>query len=184
MHATSEEDTYNHKQQINMVFANCSEEDVTYTLTVKEIAQAQKVDAVLKKLSKHDKYSNQLVEDTQLLCKDGKTVIPTVLQNKALSWYHHYFRHPGHTHLEETLHAVMYWKGMRHPIQSHAQHCCTFQVNKQCKHKYEKLPAKLIIANPWEALCVDLIGPRALRGKDGTEIVYVSYNDRPNFKLV
>jgi hypothetical protein len=37
---------------MNMVFTNHSEEDVNYPLTVKENAQAQMVDAVLKKLSK------------------------------------------------------------------------------------------------------------------------------------
>ncbi len=28
----------------------------------------------------------------------------------------------------------------------------------------------LVITNPWEALCMDLIGPYTLKGKDGTEI--------------
>ena len=59
-------------------------------ITVWEIAQAQKDDAVLMKLSTCDKYSTQLIEDTQVLCKDGKMVIPTVLQNKAVNWYQHY----------------------------------------------------------------------------------------------
>eukprot|EP00804_Cyclotella_cryptica_P004274 CCRYP_013473-RA/>CCRYP_013473-RA protein AED:0.30 eAED:0.53 QI:0/0/0/1/0/0/2/0/121 len=46
-----------HQEEMNLVFANCSEEDVIYPLKVKEIAQAQTTDATLKKLSKHDKYS-------------------------------------------------------------------------------------------------------------------------------
>eukprot|EP00804_Cyclotella_cryptica_P029110 CCRYP_005276-RB/>CCRYP_005276-RB protein AED:0.35 eAED:0.75 QI:0/0/0/1/0/0/2/0/104 len=39
-------------------------------------------------------------------------VIPQTLQNGAVSWYqyHHYLQHPGHTHLEEMLHAAIYWK--------------------------------------------------------------------------
>ena len=64
MDSTSAENTHDHSEQIKMVFANRSEEDVFYPLTVKEIAQAQKHDAILKKLHKHDKYSNQLAEDT------------------------------------------------------------------------------------------------------------------------
>ena len=107
MHAPTEVSTHTHQHQINMVVANCSEENVIYPLTVKEIARAQKDDAVLKKLSKTDKYSTQLVEDTQVWCKDGKMVIPKVLQRRAVSWYHHYLQHPGHTRLEETLHAAM-----------------------------------------------------------------------------
>jgi hypothetical protein len=54
MHAPTEESTLTHQHQINMVFANRSEEDVIYPLTVKEIAHAQDDDAVLKKLSKTD----------------------------------------------------------------------------------------------------------------------------------
>jgi hypothetical protein len=98
-----------------------------------------------------------LVEDAQVLCKDGKIVIPKVLQNCAVSWYHHYLQHPGHTHLEETLHATMYWKGMRCTIWSHVKNCRTCQVHKGHKHKYGKLPSKLVATNPWEALCVDLM---------------------------
>ncbi len=79
MHAPIEESTHTHQHQLNMLFANCSKEDVICPLTVKEIAQAQKDDAVLKNLSKTGKYSTQLVEDTQVLCKDGKMVIPKVL---------------------------------------------------------------------------------------------------------
>ena len=99
-----------------MVFVNCSEEDVIYPLTVKEISLAQERDLVLKKLTKMGKYSTHLVEDAEVLCKDGKMVIPKVLQHRAVSWYHHYLQHPGHTLLEETLNAVMYWKGMRNTI--------------------------------------------------------------------
>jgi hypothetical protein len=85
-------------------------------------------------------------------------VIPKVLHNRVVSWYYHYLQHAGHTHLEETLHASMYWKGIRNTIQSHVTNCHKCQVNKQHKHKYGKLPTKLVITNPWEALCVDLIG--------------------------
>jgi len=118
---------------------------------------------------KTDKYSIQMVEDTQVLCKDGKLVTPKVLQRRAVSWYHHYLHLPGHTRLKETLHAMMYWKGMRNTIRSYAKTCCTCQVKKRHKHKYGKRPAKLVITNPWQALCVDLIEPYTLTGKDGID---------------
>ena len=120
-------------------------------------------------------YSTQLAEDTQVLCKDVKMMIPTVLQNQVDSRYHKYLQHPGHTHLEDSLHTVMYWNGMRHNIQSQVKHCLTCQINKQHRHKYGKLPAKLFIVNPWEAycvaLCADLIGPYTLKGS--TEINFI-----------
>ncbi len=71
-------DTSAHQEQMNLAFANGSEEDVIYLLTVQEIAQAQKLDASLKKLK--DKYFIQLVKNTQILCKDEKMVIPVALQ--------------------------------------------------------------------------------------------------------
>ena len=66
----------------------------------------------------------------------------------------------------------MYWKGLRTTVQSHVKKCHSFQVNKCRQHKYGKLPAKLTIANPWEGLCVDLIGPYTLKGKTSTNWLF------------
>jgi hypothetical protein len=49
-----------------------------------------------------------LIEDTKVLCKNGKIVIPTSLRHRADSWYHHYLQHPGRLHLEETMRSVIY----------------------------------------------------------------------------
>ena len=105
-----------------------------------------KLDANLKKLE--DQYSTQLVESIEILCKDGKMVIPKALQHRAVSWYHHYLQHPGHTRLEETLRSAMYWKGMRNTVRKYVKNCRACQVNKRCKHKYGKLPTKFVITNP------------------------------------
>ena len=34
--------------------------------------------------------------------------------------------------------------------------------------QYGHVPPKNVITNPWEALCVDLIGPYTLKGQDGS----------------
>ena len=47
------------------------------------------------------KYEEILIENTSVLCKNGKLVVPKTLQHKAVAWYHHYLCHPGHTRLEE-----------------------------------------------------------------------------------
>ena len=99
-----------HEQPLSVVFANRSEEDEIFPLTVKEIAEAQKADRTLQK---QEKYKSILIENTYVLCKDGKLVIPKSLQHRAVSWYHHYLQHPGNTRLEETLRAAMYWTNMR-----------------------------------------------------------------------
>jgi hypothetical protein len=46
-------------------------------------------------------------------------------------------------------------------------------VNKFKQHKYGKLPSKLAITKPWEALCVDLTGPYTLKAKDKTQIDFM-----------
>eukprot|EP00804_Cyclotella_cryptica_P016236 CCRYP_005727-RA/>CCRYP_005727-RA protein AED:0.31 eAED:0.31 QI:0/-1/0/1/-1/1/1/0/226 len=112
-------DTSAYQEEMNLVFANRSKEDVTYPLTVREIAQAQKRYASLKMLK--DQYLTQLVESTQILCKDGKMIIPKDLQHHAVSWYHHYPQHPGHTRLNETLCAAMYWKGMQNTVRKYVK---------------------------------------------------------------
>eukprot|EP00804_Cyclotella_cryptica_P012131 CCRYP_009831-RA/>CCRYP_009831-RA protein AED:0.17 eAED:0.19 QI:0/0/0/1/0/0/2/0/493 len=160
-----------YQEEMNPVFVNCSKEDVIYPLTVQEIAQAQKLDASLKTLK--DQYSTQVVKSIELLCKDGKVIIPKELQHCTVSWYHHYLQHPGHTRLEETLCAVIYWKGMRNTIRQYVKNCHACQVNKRHKYKYGKLPTKFAITNPWEVLCVELIGPYTIKGKDGTVIDFM-----------
>jgi hypothetical protein len=72
--------------------------------------------SVVKKLSKNDKYSTQLVGNTRLLCKNNKLVIPVAHQHKAVSWYHHYLQH--NTSWRDPL-RCNYWKGMHHTIRSH-----------------------------------------------------------------
>jgi hypothetical protein len=105
-----------------------------------------------------------------MVCNDGKMIIPKPLQRCAVLWYHHYLQHPGHTQLEETIKATMHWKGMCTTIRSLTKSCKTCQVNKKQKLKYGHLPAKTVITVPWRALCVELIDPYTLKGKDGTII--------------
>jgi hypothetical protein len=105
-------------------------------------------------------YHSATSAGTYMVCKDGRMIIPKPLQRRAVLWYHHYLQHPGHTQLEETMNATMvYWKGMCSTIRSITKSCRSCQVNKKQKLKYRHLPSKTVIAIPWRALCVDLIGP-------------------------
>jgi hypothetical protein len=158
--------------QMNQVFANCSEEDEIYLLTVKEIVKAQKADTNLKHFFKSNAVLNkrlelQLIENKSCICHKERLVIPKPLQSCAVMWYHRYLQHHGHTHLEETMKAAIYWKGMRNTIRSKTKSCKTCQVNKKRTQKYGHLPPKIVISTPWEALCVDLVGLYILKGKYG-----------------
>ena len=47
------------------------------------------------------------------------------------------------------------------------------QRGKRCKWKYGKLPSKLAETVPWKSVCVDLIGPYTLKGKDGSVLDFM-----------
>ena len=59
-----------------------------------------------------------------------------------------------------------------HP--SKTKSCKTCQVKKKRTQKYGHLPPKIVISTPWEALCVDLVGPYTLKGKDGSSIDFMA----------
>ncbi len=164
---------------LNKVFANCSKEEEIFPLTTPEIAEAQKANVKLKHCFGPNAVLDtelevRLVDNMYVVCKDGKMIIPKLLQRRAVLWYHHYLQHPGHTRLEETMKATMYWKGMRTTIRSLTKLCRACQVNKKRKLKYGHLPPKTVITVPWRQLCVDFIGPYTLKGKDGTIIDFVA----------
>ncbi len=161
------------------MFANCSKEEEIFPLTTTEIAETQKANVELKHCFRRNAVLDKglevrLVDDTYVVCNDGKMIIPKLLQRRAVLWYHHYLQHPGHTQLEETMKAAMYWKGMRTTIRSLTKSCKTCQVNKKWKLKYGHLPPKTIITVSWRALCVDLKGPYTLKDKDGTIIDFMA----------
>jgi hypothetical protein len=89
------------------MFANRSKEEEIFPLTTPEIAEAQKVDSKLKHCFRRNAVIDKglevrLVDDTYVVCKDGKMIIPKPLQRRAVLWYHHNLQHSGHTQLEET----------------------------------------------------------------------------------
>jgi hypothetical protein len=159
------------------VFAHHEEEVEAYPLTSTEKAYAQRKDQELKahfkKIMPQKDMGIQLIEDTKVLCKNEKVIIPTSLRQRAVKWYHHYLQHPGHSRLEETMRSVMYWKGMRTTIPKYAKSCRSCQVNKRHSQKYGHLPPKLVITTPCKVLCVDLISPYTLKGKDRSSIDFM-----------
>ena len=98
---------------LNHVFANHSDKEEIYPLTVSEIAEEQTKDKGLQQQRRASKFEETLIENTYVLCKNGKMIIPKTLQKCAVAWYHQYLQYPGHSRLEETLKAAMYWKNLQ-----------------------------------------------------------------------
>jgi hypothetical protein len=91
------------QESMKLVFANQDDEDAIYPLTSREIAEAQKHDPDLNATADKHGFTGQLVENIEILCKDSKVGIPKSLQNRAVTWYHHYLLHPGNKCHEETI---------------------------------------------------------------------------------
>ena len=68
----------------------------------------------------------------------------------------------------------MYWKGMCTAMRSQTKSCKSCQVNKRRSRKYGHLPPKTVYTIPWECLCVNLIGPYTLKGKDNSQIDFMA----------
>jgi hypothetical protein len=103
----------NKPKDLNLGFDYHREEDGVYPLSTIEIAEAQCKDQELKvyykmnaRMPKKD-MCLQLIEDTKVLCKNGKLVIPASLRHRAVAWYHHYLQHAGHSRLEETMRSMI-----------------------------------------------------------------------------
>jgi hypothetical protein len=164
---------------MNEVFANRSKENKIHHLTIEAIAEAQRADASLKHLFNHNAVIDKgleikLIENTTCVCKDSWPVISKPLQVHVVKWYHHYLQHPGHTHLEVMMNTAMYWKGMHTTIQSLKKSCRSCQINKRRNLKYGHLPPKTVISYPWGCLCVDLICPYTLQGKDNLQTNFMA----------
>ncbi len=165
--------------QLNEVFANHSEDNEIYPLTVTEIVDAQKADNKLKDFFKPNATLDkglelQIIEEQTCICNKGRLVIPKPLQLRATMWYHHYLQHPGHTRLEEMMNAAIYWKGMQTTVRSITKSCKSCQVNKSRTLKYGHLPSRIVISTPWKVLCVDLVGSYTLKGKDSSAIDFMA----------
>ena len=138
---------------LNHVFTNCcnEEEEEIYLLTAQEASYAQRVNATIKHFFKRnhvfDKdFDIRLVDEISVVCENGRMVIPNPLQRHAILRFHHYLQQPGHTRLEETMQATMYWKGIRTTIRSIMKSCKICQVNKKRKLQYgHLLPPKSVI---------------------------------------
>ena len=96
-HCYNENNPGNETQEYNLneVFANCSEEEEIFPLTTPEIAEAQKANSKLKQCFRRNAVIDKglevrLVDNTYIVCKDDKMIIPKPLQRCAVLWYHYY----------------------------------------------------------------------------------------------
>jgi hypothetical protein len=99
------------------------------------------------------------------MCHNGKTALPPSSQQKTMDWHHEMLCHPGTTRTEATIRQHFDWKGLRTMVIATCKKCQLCQKAKLTNQTHGKLPAKLAEENPWDTLCVDLIGPCKIERK-------------------
>jgi exonuclease VII small subunit len=106
-----------------------------------------------------------------LVCYKNKIVVPKQLQLHTIDWYHTTLCHPGINRTEETISQHLWWPKMRNQITNYVQACPTCQRNKRKVKKYGFLPPKEAEAEPWDKMCIDLIGPYKIRRKGQKDLI-------------
>jgi hypothetical protein len=102
---------------------------------------------------------------TDLVSHNDRIVVPTSLRRKRVNWYHNQLCHPGINRTEQTIRQQFTWPRLSKHVQEACSRYDTCQLTKKAKKKYGKLPAKEAEIEPWDVLCVDLIGPYNIERK-------------------
>ena len=142
-----------------------------YPIRYHDISKSQKTDAKRKqKLVSHKDYTLDTFhggdQNHCLIFQNNKKCLPAALQNKTVYWYHEILCHPGETRTEHTLRKHFDWKVFRTTVHNVCKNCPTCQRAKTNNQKYGKLPPKQAETDPWDRLCVDLIGPYTIPRKE------------------
>jgi transposase InsO family protein len=88
-----------------------------------------------------------------------KIVIPSKLIQPIIKWYHVVLGHVGIQRLYKTISTHFYAPKLQEAIDDFVKTCDACQRFKLPGVKRGELPPKNLTANPWDEVCVDLIGP-------------------------
>jgi hypothetical protein len=143
----------------------------SYPMRHEDIAKAQLDDPASQTKLKNHKGHNKITfhggdKDYKLIYHNaGKTSLPPSLQQKTTVWCHQTLCHPGTARTEAAMRQHFDWKGLRTMVVATCKKCLNCQLAKPTNQKHGKLPAKAAEENPWDTLCVDLIGPYKIERK-------------------
>ena len=94
----------------------------SHPLSYQHIEKAQCADKSLKKILHMDNSPYQMHSfhgggiTRELICRNGKIVIPSLLQKHVIDWYHTVLCHPGMNRTEETISQHLWWPKMQEQI--------------------------------------------------------------------
>jgi hypothetical protein len=97
------------------------------------------------------------------ICHKDKVAMPLQLSTHVVKWNHEMSCHPGKRRAEETMRQHLMWPGLKTDALNCVKKCPNCQKGKKQKKKHGHMPRKLAESQPWEHLCVDMIGPHQTR---------------------
>ncbi len=142
-----------------------------FPMRPKLISHEQKKDPVVSKLLGENAkgVTVEHLEDADLVCLNGRVIVPKSLRKRIIEWYHTYLAHPGIRRMTDTMSKLYFWPKMEHEITQQVKTCKECQLNKKGKRSaYGKLPPKEAEdSEPWKRVNVDLMGPFTVKTKTG-----------------
>ena len=94
-------------------------DDEVFPLSPALIYKEQRKDKEIKESFEKDrqKYGVHTVEDVKLITVNDKILVPKVLRQRIVAWYHEYLVHPGQTRMEATLKQTLTWPNLRKDVE-------------------------------------------------------------------
>ena len=157
--------------------SSTNETTITCPIHLKTIMKHQQQDkALLKALQTKDNLHLKSFCGGGRVCtlivnNEEKIVVPASLQKKIVAWYHVQLCHPGETRTEHTIKINFTWNKLRETVHNICSICPTCQITKKESKKYGHLPEKQAEAEPWQKLCVDLIGPYKITNQENGQVL-------------
>ena len=134
-----------------------------FPLQFERISEIQQNDPALLPLADQEDFDIQEFHGTELICRrhnnQWKIVLPEQLLQPTIEWYHTVLGHCGINRLLSTLQTHLWIPNAKRHVSSFISSCEECQRNKFAGPGYGHVPPKNDIAQPWEEVAVDLIGP-------------------------
>eukprot|EP00977_Amphora_coffeiformis_P006986 scaffold1513_cov100-Amphora_coffeaeformis.AAC.35 len=142
-----------------------------FPLNFQNIANEQQNDTTLLPLADKDDFEIQTFNGIELIaCQHNgfwQIVVPQVLVDPTINWYHVVLGHCGVTRLIKSLSAHVWFPNMKSRVETLVEACNHCQRYKFAGPGYGHLPPRNDVASPWEEVAVDLIGPWTINLPEG-----------------
>jgi Integrase zinc binding domain/RNase H-like domain found in reverse transcriptase len=157
-------------EQLTELYENTDDkslQELDFPMSTQLIAVHQRQEGTLTQQLRHLEY--QMVDGHEIILQNGKIYIPKTLRKPIINWYHTALQHPGIQRTEQTIRSHLRWPGLITDVENHIKSCPQCQRCKNFRKKYGHLALKDMDQNPWNTICVDLIGPYMVQTKYGKE---------------